>query len=135
MMDARVGAGVVAVLRIGRGRGGLAALALAALVACEDMQAPVAQPNSPAETVPQVSEPPSPTGPTPIEVPKRSLGESCDEGASCESGICLKVDATVRLGGSVCSRRCDAEPCPAGWLCAQVFPVAGYEFCAPEAHQ
>lgn len=86
--------------------------------------------------VPQVTEPPRPIDSAhPTATAKRALGESCDEGAWCESGICLKVDASIRSGGSVCSLPCQDAPCLAGWACVQVFPAQGNEFCVPEARQ
>ncbi|MCC7535886.1 MAG: S1 family peptidase [Deltaproteobacteria bacterium] len=45
----------------------------------------------------------------------RSLGESCDRGADCTSGICASLDD----GLNVCTRLCDtASPCPTGFECA-----------------
>jgi hypothetical protein len=48
----------------------------------------------------------------------RAIGQPCDRGDTCESGVC-----TIGLGYSdaICTQRCRGEgkgTCPAGWQCA-----------------
>lgn len=48
-------------------------------------------------------------------VTSRSLGESCESGSDCTSGICASLDD----GFNVCTRLCTtASPCPTGFECA-----------------
>lgn len=49
-------------------------------------------------------------------VTSRSLGESCEHGADCTSGICASLDD----GFNVCTRLCTAQsPCPTGFACIE----------------
>ena len=68
---------------------------------------------------------------------RRRIGQPCDLTGKhdCETGVCLHVQATSRLGGRVCSRACrDATGCPSKWACVQTWPGPGSDFCVPPSN-
>jgi hypothetical protein len=70
----------------------------------------------------------------------REIGQPCDRGEACASGVC-----TIGLGYSdaICSQRCRGEgkgTCPSGWQCsgtakqdAASARVPSQSICVPEA--
>lgn len=55
---------------------------------------------------------------------KSPFGSPCDDGSTCESGLCIGVSA-----GSLCTQTCGAgSPCPTGYACQRVGDTS---LCAP----
>lgn len=56
------------------------------------------------------------------------LGDSCSQGAECESGLCLTAGS-----GKICTKLCTPPDCPAGFLCDSLVGEGGEELqvCLP----